>query len=731
MLETPNRRLALTLFALLFFIFNTANAQNQSSNQPPGQAAQTGQSEGNANATLNLRDADISTLIATVSQITGKNFVVDPRVKGKVTVISSSPMTAKGVYQAFLSILQVHGYAAIPSGQVIKIVPEVNAKQEGGAKLEKGQGKHELPGDMVTKVIKVNNVPAAQLVPVLRPLVPQYGHLAAYTPTNMLIISDRAANVKRLSNIVQRLDHNQNQNVDVVALKNASAPDLVTTLTKLVQNEQQTKGSSGPQPTIIADERTNSIIVKGDKKQRARIKSLIQELDKPTSATGGTQVIYLKYASAKDLAPVLKGYAKQTSKNAKGAQKAGAGNVSVIPDPDANALVVTAPPAEMRSIRSVVSQLDIRRAQVLVQAVIAEISISKARQLGVDFAAFNPNNIAVASLEQNSPSDLANAASAGSTRNALVGLLKQGANAALGVSSGGTTFAALLNALYSDSKTNVLSTPSLVTLDNQEAKIMVGQEVPFVTGSYTSGGLNTQSGGNVSTTGLVNPFETIQRKNVGIQLDITPQINQGNTVKLKIKQNVSSIASSNVRAADLITNKRTLETTVDVNDGDILVLGGLISDNTRQQQQRVPILGSLPLIGSLFRYESTNKDKRNLMLFVRPVIFRGHGKANYYTRKKYNYIRNIQLQGQGEHVPLMQEEKIPVLEPFSKFHSQGDAQTPTAPERQQGHAGPHKGKDQGNIRTGSNTDPASQTDASSESALQTPPHSIFDTSQNH
>ncbi len=654
----------------ILFIALASTCLTAYADKPRGQGKQTLHGDQAASATLNLKNAEIANLIATVSQITGKNFVVDPRVKGNVTVVSSPPMTPAGVYQAFLSVLQVHGYAAIPVGDIIKIVPEVKAKQQGGARVETGNGKSLPPGDMVTKVIRVTNVPAAQLVPVLRPLVPQYGHLAAYKPTNMLIISDRAANVKRLTHLVERLDHNRKQNISVVKLKNANAPDLVTSLTKLVKKNEKSQATHGPSPTIIANERTNAIIVKGSDKQRARIHSLIEKLDKPTAASGGTQVIYLHYADAEDLAKVLKGYVKgeEEGHGSKKSTNVSTGDVKVIAAKNANALVVTAPPDKMSNIRSVIQQLDIRRAQVLVQAIIAEITVNKARQLGVDFAAFNPNNIAVASLEQHNPSQVANAVANGGT-GALLGLLKQGANAALGITTGGTTFAALLNALYSNGKTNVLSTPSLVTLDNEKAKITVGKQVPFLTGSYT----NT-NGTNISG-GVVNPFQTIERKKVGIQLSITPQINQGNTVKLKIKAKDSTIANSTgVNAVDLITNERTLDTTVNVDDGDILVLGGLIDNNTQQQQKRVPILGSLPLIGALFRYQTSEKKKRDLMLFIRPVIFRGEGKANYYTRKKYNYIRRIQLKGQGEHLPLMQQETVPVLAPIDELRNQGTSQ---------------------------------------------------------
>lgn len=665
-------------------------------------------------ASLNLKDADLSNLIATVSQITGKNFVVDPRVKGKVTVISSSPMTPQGVYQAFLSVLEVHGYAAIPAGPVIDIMPVVNAKQQGGAKLKNHNPS--LPGDIITKVIKVSNVPAAQLVPVLRPLVPQYGHLAAYTPANMLIISDRAANIRRMTNIIQRLDQQKKQNIDVIPLKYASASSLVTTLSKLQQNAQS-GNKRGSQPAILADERTNSLVIRGSTSQRDRLRKLVKELDQPTTRSGGTQVIYLSHATAKDLAKILKGFIKAKSKSEKTKKKAPTGPVSIVADEDANALVVRAPPDTMRKVKSVIKQLDIRRGQVYVKAIIAEVSLSKARKLGVDFAAFNKNGAGVASLQQNGPAAVGQAAQSGDAAGAL-SLLKQGTNIAVGFVSGGTTFAALLNALYNDSKTNILSTPSLVTMDNEDAQIEVGKEVPFLTGSYSSGGLSTQGGNNVQT-GLVNPFQTIDRKNVGIKLDITPQINQGNTVKLEIKARISSIANSNQGAVDLVTNKRKLETTVVVQDGQILVLGGLIDDNTRQSTHKVPFLSSIPLIGNLFKYRTSNKDKRNLMLFVRPAIFHGKTKADYYTRQKYQYIRKVQLSGKNNHLSLMKHENIPVLKPLPAYEQQNErvpGKSGTQPSDDAGSAADHAQAATSNRPYGA---------ATGQRGLFTPPGSIF------
>ncbi|MGB1581250.1 MAG: type II secretion system secretin GspD [Nevskiales bacterium] len=586
--------------------------------------------------TLNFQDADIGTLIATISELTGKNFVIDPRVKGNVTVLSATPMDAEGVYATFLSILQVHGFAAIPSGNVVKIVPEVIAKQEGGVGLS-------APGDapeIVTQVIEIKNVPAAQLVAILRPLVPQYGHLAAYTPSNMLIISDRAPNVKRMLGIVDRIDQDSSSEIEVVKLEHATAAEVARVVTGLIGGAggNAKRAAESAELSVIADERTNSILIGGDKSDRLRIKTIIAHLDSPVEQDGGTQVVYLRYAKAENLAPILEGYAEEAqqqegeTRDNKGTQRTGSSTgVRILPEPDINALVITAPPKTMRAIRSVIEQLDIRRAQVMVEAIIAEVNISKTQDLGVDWAIFDNDTVAGASLLSIDPATLAQAVANGSA----VGLLRSGINIGGAGTESGNDFAILLRALRGDSNTNILSTPSLVTLDNEEAEIKVGQEVPFLTGSFTNTG---------STTGSVNPFQTVERKDVGLTLKITPQINEGETVQLKIDQETSSINSSATSSLDLITNKRTLTSSVLIENGDILVLGGLIDDQETDSQQSVPLLGKIPLLGALFRSESKTKDKRNLMLFIRPVILRDSGTANYYTRQKYDFIRNKQLE---------------------------------------------------------------------------------------
>ncbi len=626
-------------------------------------------------STLNLKDADISTLISTVGDITGRNFIVDPRVKGKVTVLSSTPMSPDELYGVFLAVLQVHGFAAVPAGPVIKIVPEVGAKQDGGSYFDfEGLADDEI----VTRVIEIQNVPAAQLVPILRPLVPQYGHLAAYSPSNMLIISDRKANAERLTQIIQRIDQGGDREVEFIRLSHAAAADVQRTLSELLNAEQKNKDPSEQPVTLLADERTNSMLLAGDKDRRLQLRALIAHLDIPLEEDGDTQVIYLSYADAEKLAPILEGYVESSSaaKDAKaaGAAPAGAGAVAgirIVADPDTNALVITAPPKVMRGLRGVIAQLDIRRAQVLVEAILAEVSLTTSRSLGIDAAVLNDERIAAASIFDTSVLTGALAAATGNFTQAS-GLLRQGLNVAGGrIQDEGASFALLLNALAGDGETNVLSTPSLVTMDNEEAEISVGQEVPFVTGSFTSTG---------GTSNVANPFQTIQRKDVGLTLGITPQITEGNTIKLTINQESSSIAGSSAGAADLITNKRTLSTTVMVGDGDILVLGGLMDDNVRRSEQKVPILGDIPLLGALFRSSTQSKSKQNLMIFIRTKILRDRATSDYYTHKKYNRMRHLQGEALGSRWSLISRPQGPQLEELPAPHTNppGNSAAPAA-----------------------------------------------------
>lgn len=669
-----------------------------------GSAAAPALAARGAEVTLNLKDAELSTLITTVSEVTGKNFIVDPRVRGKVTVVSSSPMDAAGVYETFLAVLQVQGFAAIPAGDAIKIVPETNARTDGGGLLSGGRG---LAGDeIVTHVYSVQNVSAAQLVAILRPLISQSGHFAAYTGNNSLIISDRASNVLRMEKLIAQIDQSGDREIDVIKLENASATDVVRIITGLSQAAKQADPTA-QQSTVIADERSNSVLIGGEKAERSRLAEIVHRLDLPQGNGGDTQVIYLKYASAENLAPILEGYAQASTRSASSSasRSGGAGGAAggaaapaapnpslsgggsadgtrVIADKDTNSLVITATPKAMQAIRSVINQLDIKRKQVLVESIIAEVSATKSSQLGIDFAGYNPNTGAITGIlnssTQSALSNIGTAVASGastSSSSTLIGaaasLIGQGATAAAGgFTSGGSFFAVLLKALASDGDTNILSTPQLTTLDNEEAKFSAGQEVPFLTGSFS----NTGSG---SSNGAVNPFQTIERKEVGLKLGITPTIGQGNTIKLKIDLESSSIATGGAGTASLITNKRTVTNSVTIDSDQVLFIGGLVDDQLNDTLNRIPLLSSIPGIGALFKSRSISKTKRNLMIFIHPVILGDRDDGDYYSRRRYDDVRSAEVKAATGAVPLIGGGR-PLLLPFDEYEKQSRARAAAA-----------------------------------------------------
>ncbi len=627
-----------------------------------------------------FRDADLTQIIEAVSQITGKTFIVDPRVRAQVTILSSTPMSPDAFYETFLSILQVHGFVAVPAGNSIKIIPDANARQL--------PGQEDLPDrvngtsdEFITQVISVRNVSAAQLVPVLRPLIPQYGHLVAYPPSNMLIISDRASNVSRMMRIIQRIDQGGDEEIDIVRLENASASEIVRVVNALNQAPGQQGEVASVSARLVADDRTNSVLISGEKAQRLRLKALVTHLDTPLETGGDTRVRYLNYADAEQIAGKLKEQITGITQAAPGApgqaatpQAAADRSTTIWADKQTNALVITAPPKIMRQIMGVVDKLDIRRLQVLVEAILVDISEQKSAELGVNWAIANTDSdstVPIGSFNQTvGGSSIGSIAAAIADPDnidptALPSGLTLGAGRFL---DSGTNFALLLRALRGDSNTNILQTPSIITLDNEEAEIKVAQEVPFLTGSFTNTGVNNAQG-------QVNPFQTIQREEVGTILKITPQINEGDAVMLKIEQEDSSVAQGTQGAVDLITNKRTVTTTVLVDDGGVVILGGLITDTAREGENRVPILGSIPIIGELFRTRSGAKEKRNLMLFIRPTILRDGAAAAIETNAKYNVVRNQQLARRKGKVTLLPGERQPLLPPIEELSKYAD---PTA-----------------------------------------------------
>ncbi len=576
--------------------------------------------------TLTLKNADILTLISTVSELTGKNFIVHPLVKGKVTVISSRPMDSDELYAVFLSVLRAHGFSAVEAGEVIRIQPDNLSMKDGLPIGESMDG----PDALVTRVLQLKHVSAGEMATVLRPMLSATGQIATHGDSNTLILSDRQGVLQRLLTIVRRIDQDSDDSLEIIPLQHASAEALLRTL-KLFSDKE-----GGPGLKMLADSRSNTLILSGPRERRLKIRAIVAHLDTPLGDDGNTQVIYLNYARAEDLVPILEGMLGKTAA-LQGKKAEAGGQARIFAHADTNALVISASPAEIRALEPVIRQLDIPRAQVLVEAVIAEISEEKAQELGVQWQLASSLDSEGAIGGTNFGSDGSNILAA-SANPAGVG---NGLN--IGYLNGRVTLpgsdtpilqlGALVQALASDSNSNILSTPNLVALDNEEASFQVGQEVPFVTGQFTNTGANQSA---------VNPFQTIKRQDVGLKLSFTPHVNEGDAVILEIQQEISSLANS-VGAVDLVTNKRTLSTTVRVPDGQILVLGGLITDDVQETVSKVPLLGSIPLLGNLFKHRKQQRVRRNLMVFLRPTILKDQRIMNSVTRGKYQLLKNRHL----------------------------------------------------------------------------------------
>lgn len=626
--------------------------------------------------TPNFKNADLAQIAESVSAVTGKNFVFDPRVHAEVTMFSSKPLDPQAFYQAFLSILQVYGFIAVPAGDIIKILPDANARQFASIDLPD----HIDPNsdEIVTQVIDVKNVGAAQLVPILRPMMPQYAHLAAYPSSNIIVLSDRASNVSRMVQIIRRIDKVGDQDVEVVSLENASSNETARLVNSLYQQAAAAEGGGGMPVKVVADDRSNSVVISGDQSQRLRLRALIAHLDTPLKRTGNTRVRYLRFANAEKIAPKLKeqitGIAQATAGGGGGGtaqatpQSQAEKNALVWADPETNALIITAPPDLMSAIMEIIDKIDIRRAQVLVESVIAEVNMDKTSDLGVNWVlGSNNGTVPIAGFIEptggSSLVDLAQTAegiASGSSSTSTSSLT--GTTLGIGrISSNGLSFAAVLKALSGDANTNIVATPSAVTLDNQEAELKVAQEVPIITGSYAATGSTT-----TTSSSSVNPFQTVQRQEVGTILKVTPQIaSEGNSVVLKISVESSSVAATSVSSVDITTNKRTVSTNVLIEDGGIVVLGGLISDTVTRSEQRIPVLGSIPVLGNLFKTRDYSRTRNNLMVFIRPKILRTPEQAAYETNAKYNYMMDEEHKSRGKGAaPLLPNEVPPTLPPL-------------------------------------------------------------------
>ncbi|MEI6459939.1 MAG: type II secretion system secretin GspD [Pseudomonadota bacterium] len=654
-----SRALALALTVAVSVVLS-AGAQPVPTAPIAAQSAPQAAALAQALITPNYKDADLTQIVEAISQITGRNFIIDPRVKAQVTMLSSTPMTPDAFYEAFLSILQVHGFVAVPSGKLWKIIPDANSRQVPANDLPDSVSANS--DELVTQVVQLKNANAAQLVPILRPLIPQNGHLAAYPATNMLIISDHANNVNRMVRILERIEQGGDDDIDVIRLEHATAGEITRVINQLAAGGQAEGGSSAK---IIADDRTNSILLSGDKNQRLKLRALVAHLDTPLETGSGTHVRYLKYGDAEKIAGKLKEQLQATStQGAAAAGGAGAADksTSIWADPTTNALVITAPSKQMRQLMDIVDHLDIRRLEVQVEAIIVEITGSSNVDLGVNwfFDGSNKNQPAggfISPVGTGGPSIATLAAAALNPTGVTPSAIPNGFTMGIGrLKQSGVNFGAILNALQGKANTNIISTPSIVTLDNQEATIKVATEVPFLTGSYSSsygmaGNAAGGTGATGGTSGVVNPFQTIQRQEVGTILKITPQITDDGTVLLKIEQEVSNLIKSSIATVDVQTSKRVINTRVLANDGEIIVLGGLISDSVSSSAQAIPFLGSIPGLGNLFKTRSSTKEKTNLMVFLRPKILVDGAQMASETSAKYNYMRGLEMR-RGRNVEL-------------------------------------------------------------------------------
>ncbi|MFK7977617.1 MAG: type II secretion system secretin GspD [Halioglobus sp.] len=617
--------------------------------------------------TVNLKDTDIQELIKFVAQATETTIVVDPAVKGKVKVVSSKPVSRDELWELFLSILEVHGYTAVRSGGVVRVIQAKDARSSPVGVSDGDPGR--TTDEYVTQVIRLENISAAKLIPVLRPLVPQQAHMAAYSPSNAIIISDVSSNIDRIRGIIERMDRSAVQQTDIVKLRYAVAEDVVSMLDKLNKSEAKATGATEPEVLLVADSRTNSVLINGDELERARLRTLVNHLDTPLEQSGNVKVVYLEYADAKDTAEVLTKVMKNISQleGADGKKSKSSQTSTIEADEGTNALIITAATDEMAALEAVIQRLDIRRAQVLVEAIIVEMNIRDGQELGLQWLFTQENGFYGGNITDQDtrvaniggaviPADDNNAETNDDFDvGALAGALATtpGLNLGWGTLDDDFSMTVILNALKSKANANILSTPSLLTLDNQEALITVGENVPFITGSFT----NTGTGNN----GATNPFQTIERENVGISLKVTPQINEGDSVVLDIEQEVSSISRGGVVASDIITNERKIQTKVLASDGRVVVLGGLITDDVQEGQQKVPILGDIPLLGRLFRSDSETVTKNNLLVFIRTTIIRDDSQLDGATAMKYRHIRDQQLLRRERGMMFLDDDYLPVL----------------------------------------------------------------------
>lgn len=632
----------------------------------------------------NLRGADIRSVIEEVSKETGKNFLIDPRVQGKISIISSTPMGSKEIYQVFLSMLQVAGFSAVPSGEVIKIMPDSKGKTASSPVVN---NLHRKQGDeIIVRVIPIKYVSALQLVPILRPLLPQWSHIAAYVPSNTLILSGHAANLNRLVEIIRRVDTATHNAVDLIPLHNALAEDVVKTIKTLREGQR----NLNKQPlSIAADGRSNSILISGGHSERLRMRVLISQLDipSPSGTSGNTQIVYLQYLKAQDLVPIIAGVARsqfrgevgtligkrtvdtatklerittpgeesyQASPESVATQSETAKStdstkprVEIIAEPNTNAIILNAPPVLMRTLKTVIAKLDIRPAQVLIEALIVEIDEDDINQLGIDWGTLLDDTriISGTSLAKN-------------TFIPGFGIINE---------DGFDTFEAQLTALASNRKANILSTPSVVVLDNNLAHIKVGKEVSIITSNYPN---------NAGATTAGSPYNTFDRRDVALILNVTPQITRNNEIKLTIAHQNNTLQNPQEVSDRPIFNISEIKTSVIVNAGNILVLGGLIQNQLSDTDRRIPIIGDFPGLGQIFHKKSLTRTKKKLLVFIRPLILHDKRDNLRVSGSKYETIREEQLtsvrtrpyhQDYNEYILPALHKPLKLPKPFSHY----------------------------------------------------------------
>jgi general secretion pathway protein D len=559
-----------------------------------------------ARITLNMRNAEMHAVLQWIAEATGKRIVVDPRVRGNITILARDPMTPEEAFRVVITAINVYGYTAIEQDGVLQIVPAANMKTGTTQVLDALQDPRvDMP---VNEVITLANLPAEQVANTLRPLIPAHASLVALAGSNSLLLTDTATNVQRIVRLARELDRSATLELDVVALKHAAADEV----TKMLQQLLPAESSSMLQ--LVTDQRSNAILMAGSEEMRAHARQLLARLDQPDVVEGSVQVVYLHYMKAADMAPVLRSMVESAAKDGAPRQ-----HVAIEPSDSTNALVISAPPDRMEEMLRIISKLDIRRAQVLVEAIIAEVDEKFAQDLGVEWkTSFDGEGVEAITRFANGQVTV---------QDNPLGAVAQGLS--LGYFRNGS-LRALLRALETTQNNNILSTPSIVTVDNQEAEILVGSNVPFVTGQSTGAGSPT-----------TNPFTTIERQDIGVTLKVTPQINRGDAITLGLLQQVETLTDSTI-AEDVVTEKRSIRTTVILRDNDILVLGGLIQNQNTQTVNKVPLLGDLPLLGALFRSKTDSIERKNLMVFVRTRILDDTANAETETRERYNLLREAQ-----------------------------------------------------------------------------------------